>query len=171
MTVAHEREEQHLCQPRVQFRKAHLSDSGQAAWAERSFAPGEHSSAKRRLWLCPSACQPPGHGCPPRAEAPSPGLQSNGPGLGGNEAYLRKRVTRRVRESYLRLLGGHPSGLMASSCHSRPGATTGSPGTPSALPTAMLLLSGALVSGPYALITTAVSADLVSGRALRYCHV
>lgn len=27
----------------------------------------------------------------------------------------------------------------------------------------MLLLSGALVSGPYALITTAVSADLVSG--------
>lgn len=29
-------------------------------------------------------------------------------------------------------------------------------------PTAMLLLSGALVSGPYALITTAVSADLVS---------
>lgn len=28
----------------------------------------------------------------------------------------------------------------------------------------MLLLSGALVSGPYALITTAVSADLVSGR-------
>lgn len=28
--------------------------------------------------------------------------------------------------------------------------------------TAMLLLSGALVSGPYALITTAVSADLVS---------
>lgn len=30
--------------------------------------------------------------------------------------------------------------------------------------TAMLLLSGALVSGPYALITTAVSADLVSHR-------
>lgn len=30
--------------------------------------------------------------------------------------------------------------------------------------TAMLLLSGALVSGPYALITTAVSADLVSSR-------
>lgn len=29
--------------------------------------------------------------------------------------------------------------------------------------TAMLLLCGALVSGPYALITTAVSADLVSG--------
>lgn len=29
-------------------------------------------------------------------------------------------------------------------------------------PAAMLLLSGALVSGPYALITTAVSADLVS---------
>lgn len=29
----------------------------------------------------------------------------------------------------------------------------------------MLLLSGALVSGPYALITTAVSADLVSGHA------
>lgn len=27
----------------------------------------------------------------------------------------------------------------------------------------MLLLCGALVSGPYALITTAVSADLVSG--------
>lgn len=34
------------------------------------------------------------------------------------------------------------------------------------VPTAMLLLSGALVSGPYALITTAVSADLVSGRGL-----
>lgn len=33
------------------------------------------------------------------------------------------------------------------------------------VPTAMLLLSGALVSGPYALITTAVSADLVSGHA------
>lgn len=31
----------------------------------------------------------------------------------------------------------------------------------------MLLLSGALVSGPYALITTAVSADLVSGCASR----
>lgn len=29
----------------------------------------------------------------------------------------------------------------------------------------MLLLSGALVSGPYALITTAVSTDLVSVRA------
>lgn len=30
----------------------------------------------------------------------------------------------------------------------------------------MLLLSGALVSGPYALITTAVSADLVSNALL-----
>lgn len=34
----------------------------------------------------------------------------------------------------------------------------------SLFPAAMLLLSGALVSGPYALITTAVSADLVSTR-------
>lgn len=36
------------------------------------------------------------------------------------------------------------------------------------VPTAMLLLSGALVSGPYALITTAVSADLVSGRSAQH---
>uniref|UniRef100_G1U302 Solute carrier family 37 member 1 n=1 Tax=Oryctolagus cuniculus TaxID=9986 RepID=G1U302_RABIT len=35
------------------------------------------------------------------------------------------------------------------------------------LPTAMLLLSGALVSGPYALITTAVSADLGTHKSLK----
>ncbi|KAG8507170.1 Glucose-6-phosphate exchanger SLC37A1, partial [Galemys pyrenaicus] len=44
----------------------------------------------------------------------------------------------------------------------------GGPGAhPWSRPAAMLLLSGALVSGPYALITTAVSTDLGTHRSLK----